>query len=222
MSICWIYFIRRVLSFVLRGISVAWLLSGLVACNSLRLSEIPARGKVTLKISANFNRENYSIVKRAYVYPPLKINEKGVLLEQLSYTEDPDGNLHWHAPSPEAAGIRTVIESQLTKRGFRIVPFQEILDPQNGYSILVFNAYYTPVLSRDDSRQVQVLFTRLTGVLLPKDLDLEKKQERINQEVLARFNSLDDVTAAIKTSFQQSVKHIGETDQWIETYPLVK
>jgi len=214
--------IRRSLSIATRGLGLALFLSGLTACSSLRSADIPPQGKVTLKMNANFNRDNYSVVTRAYVYPPLKMDGKGALLEKLSYAEDVDGNLHWHAPSIEAAEIRTVIESQLIKRGLRMVPFQEILDPQNEYSILVFNAYYTPILSKDDTRQVQVLFTRLTGVLLPKELDLGGKQERINQEVFVRFNTSDDVTAAVKTSFQQSVAHIGENDQWIETYPLAK
>jgi hypothetical protein len=149
------------------------------------------------------------------------MNERGEVVEELTHSEDAAGNLIWDAPSTESAELRVVIETQLQKRGFRIVPFQEILDPQNGYSILVFNAYYTPVLSKDEARQVQVVSTRLSGVLLPKDLDVSKKQNRIFQASLARFNTGDNVLAAIKTSFKQSVEHIGENGQWVETCPLL-
>ena len=217
MSIGRVCFMRRVWFIALLG----FLEMGLAACSSLRSADTPAPGRVTLKMSVNFNRENYSIVKKAYVYPPLKIDEKGTLLEKLSYAEDADGNLQWQDPSAEATQIRTVIESELSKRGFRVVPFQDVLSTHNGYSILIFNAYYTPVLSDDDARQVNVLFTRLSGVLLPADLDLGKKQERISQEALVRFNSSDETLAAIKTSFQKSVEYIGQTGQWMETGPLL-
>lgn len=212
---------RKMRSIILSGTGVSMLLLGLTACRSVNSADTPAPGKVTLRMNVKMDRENYSIVKKAYVYPPLKIDEKGALLEQLTYAEDSDGNLQWKNPSSEAGEIRAVIESKLSKRGFRIVPFREILSPHNGYSILIFNAYYTPVLSENEERQVKVLFTRLSGVLLPSDLDVTKKQERISQEALVRFNSSDETLAAIKTSFQKSVEYIGQTGQWMETGPLL-
>lgn len=215
-------FLIRKRASIAAGISSALCFFCLVACSLLRVDDIPAKGKVTLKINANFTREELSVVTRAYVYPPLKINEKGVPQEKLFYTSDENENLQWHSPSAEADACQAVIESKLVERGFRIVPFKEILDPQNEYKILVFSPYYTPVLSKDESKQAQVIYTRLIGFILPKDLDLAKKKDWISQEVMARFNLSDDFAAAVKTSFQQSVENIGENGQWLETFPLLK
>jgi len=208
---------------IIAGAALLLGLMGLTACGHLRTPKIPKQkpGQITLKIHASFKKEK-GIIRRVYVFPPLEIDEKGVPTEELYHSFDDKGHLLWHAPAEESRLIQSQIEGQLEKRGFRLVPYQDVLDPQNEHAIFVFNPYYTSVLVGNDEggKHVCVLFVKLVAVTIPGDLDLLKKKDRINQEILVRFHLSDDMDAVIKEAFRHAVKDIGENDQWVEIYQL--
>ncbi|MBM4152257.1 MAG: hypothetical protein FJ220_01875 [Kiritimatiellaceae bacterium] len=193
-----------------------------VACKSNNTAKDTVPGVIALRMKAEFNKEKNSVVNQAYVYPPLKIDEKGVALEELYYTEDSSGNLTWHSPSPEAVALGAAVEAQLRKRGYRVVPFHEVLSVKVDHSVVIFNSYYTAALPSSETKQARVVYTRLTGVTLPVDLDPNKKRIRINQEVMVRYHSSNDDISITGKTLQYAVDHIGERGEWVDTFSLLE
>jgi len=199
-------------------------LMGLTACGHLRTPRIPKPkpGQITLKASAAYKRYDDRIIRRVYVFPALEIDEQGVPTEELYHSLDEKGHLIWHAPAEKSRLIQSEIERLLEKRGFRLVPYQDVLDPRYEHAILVFNPYYTSVLAEkeEDGKHVYVLFIKLLASTIPGDLDLLKKKDRINQESLVRFHPSDDVDSVTIAAFRNAVKNIGKNEQWVEIFQL--
>jgi len=207
---------------VAHTISLFLLMFGISSCGHFRTESFQtvAPGEVSLHITAQYQKTD-SIITRVYVYPPLKARSDGAPLEALFHTVDEKGSLVWHAPASESATLQAVLESHLKKRRLRVVPFSEILDPQNGHEILVFNAYYSDAFEKRSQNEAgdraRFVFVRISASTFPSDLAVENKRDVIDVQVLTRFSPLDSWGDALKTSIKQAVSHIGENGQGIES-----
>ncbi len=159
-----------------------------------------------------------SVVNRVYVYPPLKVSKNGVPTEKLFHKFDQKGDLIWHAPSPLSEKFQYMLEMQFEKRGFRVVPFSEVLDPQNAHEILVFNVFYSDGYETEQlaENEAKFLLLRLLASTIPEDLNVEDKKNIVFIEALTRYHKSDSWLSVIEASLEESVTHVGENGKGIK------
>ena len=196
---------------------------GLFSCSCGHFRSEPAfplkKGEVSIHFTAQYQKTE-SVINRVYVYPPLKISKAGIPSEKLFHTFDPKGNLLWHAPDPLSVELQRMVELELEKRSFRVVPFSEVLDPQNGHAILVFNVFYSDGYKNAEplpDEEAKFLLFRLLASTFPNDLDVKKKKDVVFVEALTRYHESDGWLSVLETSLKKGVKHVGENGNGIET-----
>ncbi len=197
------------------------LCSALFSCGHFRSdTAFPLKkGEVSIHFTAQYQKTE-SVINRVYVYPPLKISKDGTASEKLFHTFDSKGNLVWHAPDPLSVELQRMVELELEKRSFRVVPFSQVLDPQNGHEILVFNAFYSGGYKKKEQLaddEAKFLLFRLLASTFPEDLDVKKKKDVVFVEALTRYHESDSWFSALKSSLKKGVEHVGENGKGIET-----
>ncbi|MGB0344766.1 MAG: hypothetical protein ACPGGJ_05150, partial [Coraliomargarita sp.] len=152
--------------------------------------------------------------KRAYVFPPLRIDPEGRPFDALQHRTGPGGSLFWNSPAPRAAEVKSVVEQALRKRGFVIVGFQALSGASGGHQVLVVNPYFTQRLAVEDQESVERVFVRLTGSTFPASMDPAGKIDRFNQEAIVFFDHELAVLDVAKRVLSALVQDIGRNRQW--------
>ena len=178
------------------------------------------------KASATVAEGRTQIPKRAYVFPAMRLNASGQVIDQLAHRVQADGTLSWYSPAPLGSELQVIAERQLIKQGFRVIPFSTLTATTTDHSVTVFNLYYTEAnASRDNPNAAPeaswTTFCRITAATFPRDLNPNAKQDLMHQELVSLFNGKRTGTSVTKHSVPYLLKHIGETRQWSDQINLL-
>jgi len=178
------------------------------------------------RASASFAKDQKEVPKRIYVFPALRLNAAGQPIDQLSHRQQADGTLAWYSPAPLGSELKAILVKKLSKKGFRALSFQEMMDYPEGHSILVFNLYYAETSASKDNPTADpdsswTTFLRITAATFPQDLNPKAKRDIMNQEVVTLFNDQQKGVGVIKRSVDYLLDYIGITRQWSESVNLL-
>lgn len=204
-------------------------LLGAFAC--LLLSSCVSRGTSSeVAVSSSFSLPKYllqmqgkatyakslgsSLPKKAYVFPPLRIDMNGKPVEALQHRIGADGRLVWGSPVPRAAEVKSVVEQALRRRGFVIVGFESLGGTSREHGVLVVNPYFTQQLGVEGQEFVERVFVRLTGSTFPASMDPAGKIDRFNQEAIVFFDDNLSALDVAKRVLAKLVQTIGQSRQW--------
>ena len=206
----------------------------LVACQHIEEDSTDSAGRklhlpnwtFLAKASATVAEGRTQIPKRAYIFPAMRLNASGQIIDQLAHRVQTDGTLSWYSAAPLGSELQLIAKRQLTKQGFTVIPFNTLTTSPTDHSVTVFNLYYTEANpSRDNPNAAPeaswTTFCRITAATFPNDLNPNAKQDLMHQELVSLFNGKRTGTSVTKHSVPYLLKHIGETRQWSDQINLL-
>ena len=79
------------------------------------------------------------VPRLAYVFPALRLDAAGQVMDQLSHRQGPAAGLLWHSTAPLGSELQIILEKQLQSKGFELVSFNELAQGMGSHSVSVFN-----------------------------------------------------------------------------------
>jgi len=213
-------------------LSAACLLS---ACKSrepaaVRDADITSLQMPTWSFMANangsFQAGRTDLPKRAYVFPALRLDTAGQVMDQLSHRQDPAAGLLWHSTAPLGSELQIILERQLQSKGFELVSFDALAKGMGSHSVTVFNPYYKEAETSRynkaaDPDESWVSIIRIEGATYPEDLDPNARLEVLHLELVALFNGKPLSSDVARHSIKYLIKNLGRTGQWTERVNLL-
>ena len=184
--------------------------------------------KWSFMASANgsFQAGRTDLPKRAYVFPALRLDASGQVMDQLSNRQDAAAGLLWHSTAPLGSELQIILEEQLKSKGFELVSFDALANGMGSHSVLVFNPYYKEAepsrynkVADPDESWVSII--RIEGATYPEDLDPNAKLKVLNLELVALFNGKQLGLDIAKHSIRYLMKNLGRTGEWTERVNLL-
>ena len=173
-----------------------------------------------LKLSFQFFLPSTTIPASVYIFPPLRVNDSGIPIEEYVPSTDTAGNISWKGPSPSSENLKWVIESYFQDRGFRVVPFQEVVSSPEDHSILMVSPYFSgeTILKKDENAAENTIFffVSLQGFTFPEDLDPQKKRNVFTQNIWIYCREKDPVSTVMNIAFRSAVINIGKNRKYID------
>jgi hypothetical protein len=178
------------------------------------------------KIGINFLEGQKVVPKNAYVFPALRMDSQGRLIDQLSHRLGEDGKLVWYSQAPKGGELKRVVEDKLESLGFTIVSFDEMTASQQDRSVFVLNLYYRPAAASSDSASSDsgsnwTTYARITGATFDRELNPSSRVEVMNQEMVTLFDRKELDHSVIKRSFDYLLDYVGINRQWSELIYLL-
>ena len=166
------------------------------------------------------------VPKLAYVFPALRLDAAGQVMDQLSHRQGPAAGLLWHSTAPLGSELQMILEKQLQSKGFELVSFDELAKGMGSHSVSVFNPYYKEAepsrynkVADPDESWVSII--RIEGATYPEDLDPNAKLKVLNLELVALFNVKQLGLDIAKHSIKYLMKNLGRTGEWTERVNLL-
>ena len=184
--------------------------------------------KWSFMASANgsFQAGRTELPTRAYVFPALRLDASGQVMDQLSHRQGPAAGLLWHSTAPLGSELQMILEKQLQSKGFELVSFDALANGMGSHSVLVFNPYYKEAepsrynkAADPDASWVNII--RIEGATYPEDLDPNAKLKVLNLELVALFNGKQLGLDVAKHSIRYLMKNLGRTGEWTERVNLL-
>ena len=79
------------------------------------------------------------VPKFAFVFPALRLDAAGQVMDQLSHRQGPAAGLLWHSSAPLGGELQIILEKQLQSKGFELVSFDDLTKGMSSHSVTVFN-----------------------------------------------------------------------------------
>ena len=161
------------------------------------------------------------VPKFAYVFPALRLDAAGQVMDQLSDRQDPAAGLVWHSTAPLGSELQIILEKQLQSKGFELVSFDALAKGLGSHSVSVFNPYYKEAepsrynkLADPDASWVSII--RIEGATYPENLDPNARLKVLHLELVALFNGEQLGLDVAKHSMIYLIKNLGRTGKWTE------
>jgi len=161
------------------------------------------------------------VPRLAYVFPALRLNAAGQIMDQLSHRQGPAAGLLWHSTAPLGSELQIILEKQLQSKGFELVSFDDLSKGLGSHSVSVFNPYYNEAgpsrynKSADpDASWVSII--RIEGATYPEDLDPNARLKVLHLELVALFNGKQLSSDVARHSIRYLIKNFGRTGEWTE------
>ena len=161
------------------------------------------------------------VPKFAYVFPALRLDAAGQVMDQLSDRQDPAAGLVWHSTAPLGSELQIILEKQLQSKGFELVSFDALAKGLGSHSVSVFNPYYKEAepsrynkLADPDASWVSII--RIEGATYPENLDPNARLKVLHLELVALFNGEQLGLDVAKHSIIYLIKNLGRTGNWTE------
>ena len=184
--------------------------------------------KWSFMASANgsFQAGRTELPKRAYVFPALRLDASGQVMDQLSHRQGPAAGLLWHSTAPLGSELQMILEKQLQSKGFELVSFDDLSKGMGSHSVSVFNPYYNEAgpsryNKSADPDESWVSIIRIEGATYPEDLNPNAKLKVLNLELIALFNGKQLGLDVAKHSIRYLIKNLGRTGEWTERVNLL-
>ena len=159
------------------------------------------------------------VPKLAYVFPALRLDAAGQVMDQLSHRQGPAAGLLWHSTAPLGSELQIILEKQLQSKGFELVSFDELTKGMGSHSVSVFNPYYKEAepsrynnVADPDASWVNII--RIEGATYPENLDPNARLEVLHLELVALFNGKQLGSDVARHSIKYLVKNLGRTGKW--------
>ena len=164
--------------------------------------------------------------KPAYVFPALRLDAAGQVMDQLSHKQGPAASLLWHSTAPLGSELQIILERQLQSKGFELVSFEDLAKGMGSHSVSVFNPYYKEAEpsrynKAADSDASWVSIIRIEGATYPEDLDPNAKLKFLHLELVAIFNGKQLGSDVARHSIKYLMKNLGRTGKWTERVNLL-
>ena len=161
------------------------------------------------------------VPKRAYVFPALRLDEAGQVMDQLSHRQGPTAGLLWHSTAPLGSELQIILEKQLQSKGFELVSFDVLAKGLSSHSVLVFNPYYNEAIpsrynktADPDASWVSII--RIEGATYPENLDPNARLKVLHLELVSLFNRKQISSDVARHSIRYLIKNLGRTGKWAE------
>lgn len=177
-----------------------------------------------MKASVHFVENRETLPRRAYVFPPLRLDGAGRPIDALAYRLNAEGTLDWFSPAPQAAEIQRVIQNKLKSKGFTLVSFQELSEMDSSHAVSVLNPYFTEARAASgeaDGNEGWTAFVRVTAASFPFDLNPLGKKDLMNQEVVTLFKEKESSIEVVKRSSEYLLDFMGQRRQWSDSISLL-
>lgn len=176
--------------------------------------------------NGSFQAGRADLPKLAYVFPALRLDAAGRVMDQLSHRQGPAASLLWHSTAPLGSELQIILEKQLQSRGFELVSFDALAKGMGSHSVSVFNPYYKEAEpsrynKAADPDESWVSIIRIEGATYPEDLDPNARLEVLHLELVALFNGKQLGVDVARHSIQYLIKNLGRTGQWTERVNLL-
>lgn len=174
----------------------------------------------------SFQAGRADLPKLAYVFPALRLDAAGRVMDQLSHRQGLAASLLWHSTAPLGSELQIILEKQLQSRGFELVSFDALAKGMGSHSVSVFNPYYKEAEpsrynKAADPDESWVSIIRIEGATYPEDLDPNARLEVLHLELVALFNGKQLGVDVARHSIQYLIKNLGRTGQWTERVNLL-
>ena len=161
------------------------------------------------------------VPKCAYVFPALRLDAAGQIMDQLSHRQGPMSGLLWHSTAPLGSELQIILEKQLQSKGFELVSFDDLAKGLGDHSVSVFNPYYKEAdpsrynkVADPDASWVSII--RIEGATYPEDLDPNARLKILHLELVALFNGKQLSSDVARHSIGYLIKNFGRTGEWTE------
>jgi hypothetical protein len=161
------------------------------------------------------------VPKFAFVFPALRLDAAGQVMDQLSHRQGPAAGLLWHSSAPLGGELQIILEKQLQSKGFELVSFDDLTKGMSSHSVTVFNPYYNEAVpsrynnaANPDASWVNII--RIEGATYPEDLDPNAKIKVLHLELVALYNRKQLSSDVAKHSIRYLMKNFGRTGEWTE------
>ena len=161
------------------------------------------------------------VPRLAYVFPALRLDAAGQVMDQLSDRQDSAAGLVWHSTAPLGSELQIILEKQLQSKGFELVSFDALAKGLGSHSVSVFNPYYKEAepsrynkLADPDASWVSII--RIEGATYPENLDPNARLKVLHLELVALFNGEQLGLDVAKHSIIYLIKNLGRTGNWTE------
>ena len=166
------------------------------------------------------------VPKLAYVFPALRLNAAGQIMDQLSHRQGPSAGLLWHSTAPLGSELQIILEKQLQSKGFELVSFDALAKGMGSHSVSVFNPYYKEAepsrynkAADPDASWVSII--RIEGATYPENLDPNARLKVLHLELVALFNRKQLGSDVVRRSIKYLIKNLGRTGEWTERVNLL-
>ena len=169
-----------------------------------------APSELLIRLASHTATESAKIPKRVYIFPPLRCDAEG--RPEQSYTQgiSEDGSIDWLPPDEKSREWLELLGSHFKSRGYEVVPYSEVLQSVEAYSVLVVSAYYSrPYPIGGDGGGAYSLFTRLAGDTYPLDLDPSLKRTAFNQIATGFFLDRSSADGVPPLAYRTAISAIG-------------
>lgn len=166
------------------------------------------------------------VPKLAYVFPALRLNAAGQIMDQLSHRQGPAAGLLWHSTAPLGSELQIILEKQLQSKGFELVSFDALAKGMGSHSVSVFNPYYKEAEPSRYNRAADpdaswVSIIRIEGATYPENLDPNARLKVLQLELVALFNRKQLGSDVARGSIKYLIKNLGRTGKWTERVNLL-
>ena len=166
------------------------------------------------------------VPKLAYVFPALRLNAAGQIMDQLSHRQGPAAGLLWHSTAPLGSELQIILEKQLQSKGFELVSFDALAKGMGSHSVSVFNPYYKEAEpsrynKAADPDESWVSIIRIEGATYPENLDPNARLKVLHLELVALFNRKQLSSDVARHSIKYLIKNLGRTGKWTERVNLL-
>ena len=161
------------------------------------------------------------VPKHAYVFPALRLNAAGQVMDQLSHRQGPKAGLLWHSTAPLGSELQIILEKQLQSKGFELVSFDALTNSKSSHSVTVFNPYYNEATPSRYNKEADpdaswVNIIRIEGATYPENLDPNARLKVLHLELVSLFNGKQLSSDVSKHSIRYLMKNFGRTGKWAE------
>ena len=161
------------------------------------------------------------VPKLAYVFPALRLDAAGQVMDQLSHRQGPEAGLLWHSTAPLGSELQIILEKQLQSKGFELVSFDDLSKGMGSHSVSVFNPYYNEAgpsryNKSADPDESWVSIIRIEGATYPEDLDPNARLKVLHLELVALFNGKQLSSDVARHSIGYLIRNFGRTGEWTE------
>lgn len=153
---------------------------------------------------------------RAYLFPPLRSNAKGVPVEKLRPVTGANGaTVDWKAGSAQSSRLRKILESQLSAAGYEILSFSDLLDNREPYSVLVLSSFYSlpETVSGEGEPEAKACLVMIKGSVFDLDLDPSRKRDVVKVDGLTRYPASHELPDPLGAGFREASRKVGENEQ---------
>lgn len=169
------------------------------------------RYSILVRDSVYQAKSSNELPKRVYLFPPLQMDALFRPLGELKPWTSHTGSLSWISAAPSAGEIQHTVSSAISKEGYQILTFDQLLDIQIDHDAMVLNLYFSK--PREELHEGLktghwLVSLRLSASTFPASLDPQLKKDLMRIDALVLFEAPDQYEDAVKRSFRWLVSRM--------------